>query len=429
MPCTKTDADLTSDLNAHADPEVDAGADLEADVVIAGGGLAGAATAIALRARGLSVVVCDRAAFPREKACGEGLLPQGLELLHALGIGDVVDDCGGQRFRGILYHCHGVVARGDFEGGQTGCGLRRRELDAAVRARASAQGVRLVQGNVSAVRVDDEGGTLTLSDGRSLRGRFVVGADGPRSRVRHELGLDGGAPVWGRYALRRHYRLGPGVALPERVEVHIADGHELYVTPVADGVVGIAALCEKRIMSGGDGKPDQRLSSLIQRCAPLAERLEGSTPDDEALACGPLRVRTTGVWRGRAVLVGDAAGYVDAITGEGMSLALKTAVLAAEAIDDVLAGAALRATMQRYRARRMDAFRDHAILTFGLVGLARHPFFARRAIARLAREPALFTKLLAVNNGTKSLRSMGVRDFMKLALGSSPPALTLPVNP
>ncbi|MDP2345829.1 MAG: NAD(P)/FAD-dependent oxidoreductase [Deltaproteobacteria bacterium] len=395
---------------------------MDADVVIAGGGLAGAATGIALRARGLSVIVCDKAEFPRDKPCGEGLLPHGLELLHALGIGDVVDVVGGQPFRGILYHCHGVVARGDFEGGQHGRGLRRRHFDNAVRDRAAALGVQLVQGTVSGVSVDDDGGTLTLSDSRSLRGRFVVGADGPRSPVRHGLGLDGGAPVLGRYALRRHFRLRAGTPLPERVEVHVGDGHEMYVTPVGDDVVGVAALCEKRVMTSGDGKPAERLSSLIAGCAPLRERLDGCVPDGDALACGPLRVKSKAVWKGRCVLVGDAAGYVDAITGEGMSLALKTAMLAADAIADVVAGKrSLHRSMEGYRAKRWAAFSDHALLTLGLVELARHPFFAKRTIARLAREPALFTRLLAVNNGTKRLRSLGLMDFVKLGVGASPP--------
>lgn len=407
---------------------------MDADVVIAGGGLAGACTALALARRGLSAIVVDKAEFPRDKPCGEGLLPHGLQLLDALGCGDVVDACGGQPFRGILYRCHGVVARGDFASGATGRGVRRRLLDQALRERAQASGARLVMGTVTGVALDDDGSTLTLADGSSLRARFLVGADGPRSTVRHALGLDGGTPSRARYALRGHFQLAPGMALPDRVEVNVVSGYELYVTPIggaasagASGVVGVAALCEKRALNDAGGaaaRPAQRLQALIAACEPVAERLVGAAPEGGTLACGPLRVRARNVSAGRAFLVGDAAGYVDAITGEGMSLAIKTAALAATAIADAHEGLlALDAARRRYRTQRAAAFRDHAILTFGLVELARHPFFARRAIARLAREPALFSRLLEVNNGTAALTSLGALDVLKLAFGARPPRL------
>jgi flavin-dependent dehydrogenase len=404
----------------------------DADVLVAGGGLAGAALACRLRRDGVGVIVVDKAEFPREKPCGEGLLPHGVDLLNGLGLGDVVDACGGRPFRGILYHCHGVVAAGDFADGQQGRGLRRRRLDEAVRARAAGAGATLVRARVERATVDDAGATLTLDDGRTLRGRVVVGADGPRSTVRHTLGLDGGPPRRARYALRRHFRLPAGSALPDRVEVHVGDDHELYVTPVAaaDGddhaVVGVAALCERSLMTGGTGRPDDRLAALIAACPPLARRLSDAEPDGPALSCGPLRVHTRDVAFGRALLVGDAAGYVDAITGEGMSLALQTAGFAADAIGDVLAGAAVAPATARYRRARAAVFRDHAILTLGLVELARRPFFARRVIARLAREPALFSRLLEVNNGTLPLASFGLANLLRLALGTAPTVPALP---
>lgn len=408
----------------------------DVDVVIVGGGLAGCAAALALLRRGLSVVVVDKAEFPRDKPCGEGLLPHGLELLAQLGCGDVVDACGAQPFKGILYRCHGVVARGVFEGGQTGRGVQRLLLDDALRTRAQHAGARLVRGTATSVTVDDDGATVTLRETSdalpgpvpggnepTLRARFLVGADGPRSTVRHALDLDDGAPSRPRYAMRRHYRLSASSSL-EHVEVNVVHGYELYVTPVARDVVGVAALCEKQTLhDASDGGPEARMDALVARCGPVADRLRswGGVVDGRTLACGPLRVRAKDVVKGRAFLVGDAAGYVDAITGEGMSLGIKTALLAAHAIGDVHEGkCALDVARARYRSERASAFRDHALLTFGLVELARHPFFAKRAIARLAREPALFTRLLAVNNGTRALTSLGVLDFVKLAMGSRP---------
>ncbi|MBM4279835.1 MAG: FAD-binding protein [Deltaproteobacteria bacterium] len=398
----------------------------DAEVVVAGGGLAGAALALALRRQGTSVVVVDKADFPREKPCGEGLLPHGVALLQGLGLGDVVDACGGRPFRGILYHCHGVVAAGDFAHGATGRGLRRRLLDESVRARAASAGATLVRARVDRASVDPDGATLMLDDGRALRGRVLVGADGPRSTVRHSLGLDGGAPRRARFALRRHYRLRPGAALPDRVEVHVGHHHELYVTPVAaadgsgDAVIGVAALCERAVFAAQGGRPDERLDALVAACAPLAARLQGAVPDGPALSCGPLRVRARDVAQGRALLIGDAAGYVDAITGEGMSLALQTARLAVDAVGAILGDGDVDAAAARYRRARAVVFRDHAVLTQGLVELARRPFFARRVIARLGREPALFSRLLQVNDGQLPLTAFGLGNLARLALGASP---------
>lgn len=395
---------------------------MQHDVIVVGGGLAGSAAAIALRRRGLSVAVIDKAEFPRDKPCGEGLLPHGLELLDALGCGDVVSRCGGQPFRGILYRCHGVVARGEFEGGQTGRGVSRLLLDDAMRAHADAAGASLVRGTVTHARVDDDATVVTTSDGAVRSARFVIGADGPRSTVRHALALDGGAPSRPRYAMRRHYRMRSAHGLAH-VEVNVVSGYELYVTPIGTDVVGVAALCEKQALHDviATGGPEQRMDALVARCAPVADRLRDAIVEGRTLACGPLRVRSKDVAVGAVFLVGDAAGYVDAITGEGMSLGLKTALLAADAIADTHAGKlTLAAARDRYRRLRARAFRDHALLTFGLVELARHPFFAKRAIARLAKEPALFTRLLAVNNGTRALTSLGVLDFVKLAVGARP---------
>ncbi len=364
----------------------------------------------------------DKAEFPRDKPCGEGLLPHGIEQLAALGVDDVLDVCGAQSFRGILYRAGGVVAAGDFENGMRGRGVRRHALDDALRARATQLGAQLSQGVVTKAAVDDVGrvACVTLSDGAELRAGFLVGADGPRSVVRHTLGLDGGVPQRPRYALRQHFELAPGVPLPDRVEVTALKDHELYMTPVGPGVVGVAALCEKAAMDAGSGPPEARLRALIDACAPLRDRLDRSTPASRALACGPLRVKANDVSTKNAVLVGDAAGYVDAITGEGMSLALKTARFAAQAIVDVTRGQTHRQAFARYKQRRANAFRDHAILTFGLVELARRPALVRRAIARLAKEPALFSRLLSVNNGTKRFFDLSPLDLLKLVVGSTP---------
>jgi flavin-dependent dehydrogenase len=404
---------------------------MKTDVVVIGGGLAGSVSALHLVRAGLDVVLVDKRAFPRDKPCGEGLLPGGVEKLAALGLGDLVARVGGQPFEGILYRAHGARAVGDFAQGprgegRRGFGVRRLLLDDELQRGATAAGARLLTAACERLERTAEGVRAHLRGAEPVDARFVVGADGPRSRVRHELGLDLGAPRAGRYALRRHFRLAPGTPLPERVEVSALSGYELYMTPVQPGLIGIAALCERAVLQAGDGRPEARLSQLLEGAPDAVRaRLEGAEPEGPVLACGPLRVRAREVFAERAVLVGDAAGYVDAITGEGMSLALRTAKLASDAVLAALERPAdERRALRAYARARADIFRDHAWLTHGLVYLARHPALARRAIGRLGRDPALFGRLLAVNDGQRTLLSLGAWDLLRLGVGARPAPLS-----
>jgi flavin-dependent dehydrogenase len=395
---------------------------MRSDAIVVGGGLSGAATALHLARAGLSVVIVERRRFPRDKPCGEGLLPRGVAKLAAIGLGGAIELAQAQPFRGVLYRCHGVVARGDFADRERGYGLRRILLDDIVRQAACRAGANHLEATVEGVQALRDGAAVELRGGERLFARFVVGADGPHSVVRRACGLDAGRAGSGRYAIRRHFELSSGVPLPERVEVAVLGGCELYVTPVGPRLVGVAALCERGALRSNAGGGAARLRALLSQ-APVAiqERLSGARPASEPLACGPLRVRAKRAHRGTVLLTGDAAGYVDAISGEGMGLALCGAELAARAILAVLSGRASGpCALAAYERQRARLLRGHVLLTHGLLFLARHPRLARRAAARLAREPRLFTRLLAVNDGSSSLLSLGILDALKLAVGARP---------
>src|SRR5690349_22884239 len=173
---------------------------LTTDALVVGGGPAGLAAAIAARKKGLSVIVVDGAKPPIDKACGEGLLPGTLAALRELGIYIEAQD--GEGFQHIRFIDGEISATADFPGAG-GIGVRRTILHQKMVSRAEECGVQLLW-NASVTSVTQEG---ALSGGESIRAKWIVGADGLHSRVRHWSGLDSGAEWAWRFAQRRHYRL------------------------------------------------------------------------------------------------------------------------------------------------------------------------------------------------------------------------------
>lgn len=384
---------------------------MNADVVIVGGGLSGSALAIDLGRRGLSVIVCERAELPRDKPCGEGLLADGVQQLRTL-LGELPI---AQRLDGVVYHDGSLVARGDFGAHAFGLGVRRLHLDHALHARAVATpGVTVVRGDVMALSVDDRRASVALRDGRTVTARALVGADGPRSFVRRALGLGRAVTEDGRYALRRHFR---AAAPTSHVHVSFHGDYELYVTPVGDGIVSVTALCARRVTQEGQGTKGERLARLFAAApASVHTLIDQQTPLSEPLACGPLRARATAVSRGAALLVGDAAGYVDAITGEGMSLGLRGAAIAASALHAWLTGGARRErALLGYAEERARLVRTHVLITRALVAIAAQPKLRGKLVRAFAAHPDTFARWLEVSHAERSLLRLPPRDLLRLA--------------
>jgi flavin-dependent dehydrogenase len=308
------------------------------DVLIVGGGPAGLATAICCTLAGLSVTVAEPRPAPVDKACGEGLMPSAVRRLDALGVPLGVSLGGpsapGHRLRGIRYTDGRVAADALFSGG-TGLGVRRTALHAALSLRAAALGVRVLP-----VRID--AGSVVQAVDRviagGIEGRYLVAADGLHSAIRRTCvlsgvtgragGLSAQARRWGgsaRYGLRRHYRIAPWTDL---VEVHWSRRAEAYVTPVADDVVGVALLFSPDARDGGDRGFEARLAAFPA----LRERLTGAGPASAVRGAGPLRQDVRRRVHGRVLLVGDASGYLDALTGEGIGVALAQAAVLASCL-------------------------------------------------------------------------------------------------
>jgi len=261
----------------------------------------------------------------------------------------------------------------------------RRAEEAGVELRWGVRVVALAAGGVE-------------TDRGPIAARFVAGADGLGSRLRAWAGL-GGRPVLRasarRFGVRRHFRVAPWTDL---VEVYWADGAEAYVTPVGEREVGVALL-----WSGGP----TRFDGLFARFPALAARLAGAEVTSRDRGAGPLQQRVRRVTRGRLALVGDASGYVDAITGEGLSLAFHQA----QALAGALAAGDLAAYQRAHRAlgRLPDG------ITRGVLAIERRPALRRRVIAALAAEPELFDRLLGVHSRALPLSRVGLPGALRLA--------------
>ncbi|GHH71249.1 oxidoreductase [Streptosporangium violaceochromogenes] len=327
------------------------------DVLVAGGGPAGLATAIHAALAGMRAVVVEPRPVPVDKACGEGLMPTGAAALRSLGV-----TVPGMALRGIRYLDGGHRVQAAFRDGD-GLGVRRTALHAALARRAAEVGVEVVAGRVEGVRQGDDG-----VEAAGLRARWLVAADGLHSPLRALLGLE--LPCRGprRYGLRRHYPVAPWT---DFVEVHWAAGGEAYVTPVGERLVGVAVLSARR----------RPYREHLADFPALLARLEGpaATP---VRGAGPLRRRVRSRVAGRVLLVGDAAGYVDALTGEGVSLAL----LAAHA----LVGCLRAGTPHLYESAWLRLSRHHRLLTGALLAAARRRASARLIVPAARLMPALF---------------------------------------
>lgn len=355
------------------------------EVLIIGGGPAGLATAIRARLAGLEATVLDRSHPPIDKACGEGLMPDAVSHLREIGV-----ELEGFPIRGIRYVDGDLAAEGEFPQAG-GLGVRRTHLHAALVRRAEQAGVELLwETTVQGIEADG----VTTPEGK-IQARWIVGADGLLSRVRKWAGLEREPGAWRRFGVRRHYAISPWT---DCVEVHWAAGCEAYVTPVAPKEVGIALLWSGEA-SGFD--------EFLGRFPALWKRLAGVPATSRNRGAGPLHQRVLAVQKGNVALVGDASGYLDAITGEGMAVALHQSAALVEA---------LRAgDLARYAAAHRRIARLPDFMTSLVLGLEKRPGLRRRAIRALAAEPALFSRLLGIHGRTLPPRRLGLDGALKLA--------------
>lgn len=284
-------------------------------------------------------------------------MPHTVRHLRDLGV-----TLSGKPFGGIAYLDSTRRVEARFRSGE-GMGVRRTVLSEALHTAAAAAGVRVVRHDVGEVRQDAH--SVWCGD---LRARYLAAADGLHSPIRRTLGLDRPDRGRRRWGIRRHYQVSPW---SDTVEVHWAGGTEAYVTPVADDTVGVA------ILTSEQGRFDGHLSEFPALAARLAAAPHGSDR-----AAGPLRQRVRHRGAGRILLVGDAAGYIDALTGEGLGIAFGGAELLVECVLADAPGDYDR------RWRRMS--RRYRLMTAGLLQASGIPLVRSMIVPAAAALPGAF---------------------------------------
>src|SRR5579863_5058663 len=283
------------------------------EVVVVGAGPAGLVAAIAARQRGLDVTVLDARIPPIDKPCGEGILPQGVAALGALGISLPAETT--FPFRGIRFVDAGQSARADFSGAP-GFSMRRVKLHQFLIDRAVDAGVELRWGT----RVVKINHAVVSTATEEFRYRWLIGADGQGSYVRKWAGLDPQRAGRKRFGFCTHFGVAPWSNV---TEVHWTEGCQIFVTPMCGQEIGVAVLSRD---------PGLRIERALQRFPALAEKLRGVKPTTREAGDTTCLKILPAVARGRVALIGDASGTVDALTGHGLSLSFQQAIPLAEAM-------------------------------------------------------------------------------------------------
>jgi 2-polyprenyl-6-methoxyphenol hydroxylase-like FAD-dependent oxidoreductase len=364
---------------------------MTAQVVVVGAGPAGLAAAIQCARRDLEVTVLERASSPPDKACGEGLMPSGLAQLAALGVRERLDPADCWPLKGVRYvQEDGTRATGRLPA-PGGLGIRRTALTRALADAAVAAGVRIVWNcHLKEHHCGKEEVRLSTTTG-PMEADLLVAADGLHSPVRKRAGLTTKSGEGRRFGVRRHFRCAPA---SDFVEVHLAAGREAFITPVGPELVGVAFLWDRTRWTP-DKESETVFGSLLAGFPELKRRFAGVQAATPVQGAGPLEQRVSATVAERLVLIGDAAGYRDAITGEGLSLAFASATALAAVLPGALGRGGTASALRPYARAHARLFRHYNLVAGAVLAIARRPGLRRPLIRWLGARPGLLDRLIA----------------------------------
>jgi flavin-dependent dehydrogenase len=309
------------------------------DVLIVGAGPAGAVAAALLARAGARVRVVDRAVFPRDKLCGDTVNPGTIATLKRLHFADALDTCGlaieGMRVSGD----NGVVVEGRYPPGITGRALLRRHFDWMLLQDAIAAGAQFEPGVAVRGAIVDDGRVagVRLTSGGELRATVTIAADGRRSTLTFGLGLAAHPARPRRWAIGAYVDVAPDVSSGMFGEMHVRARHYIGIAPVPGGLTNV---CLVTPWSTGDrpiGDPRKAIVDALLRDTLLRDRFAGARMATTPVVLGPLAVDARDRFVDGLLLAGDAAGFIDPMTGDGLRFAIRGAELAAIAAAEALA--------------------------------------------------------------------------------------------
>lgn len=360
---------------------------MHSDVLVVGGGPAGLSAAIAVRAKGFRVTLVDSRRPPLDKPCGEGLLPESVSALRALGI-----DLSAVRnfpFNGIRFSDSASSVSAKFCGASA-YGVRRTALHRLLAERADALGVNLLWG-LHIARYDSVSADV---DGRRIFFRWLIAADGLSSSIRRRAGLNSFFHTEGRFAFRRHFALAPWSDL---VEVNWGKDCQMIVTPTGPTEVCVALFTSDHHL---------RIDRALAQFPILGCRLAGARPTSAESGARTALARARFVVRGNVALVGDAACSIDGIAGQGLNLAFQ----AARHLADALATEDLRP----YAAAHREVTSTPVNITRLMLLMARYPWIREKTLRMFAAKPSFFANMMSVHAGMTEASALSIQDLFGL---------------